>query len=136
MFKNKNNLKISKKDLKLNKKGISVLVESAGMFFLIAMIMGLVLQVTVWSMAQITVKGAAYEAARGGSKVGKTGCVARSKIIATQYGGGLAFWDPKITVTLTAQVTVTVTQKVPIIGSLFPQITVQGVSKQIVEEIA
>ncbi|NMA58536.1 TadE family protein [Clostridium cochlearium] len=129
-----------KKIFRLNKKGVSASVESAGMFLVIALMMGLVLQVTIWSLAQITVKSAAYEAARGGAKVGKVYAKTRAETIAKEYGKGiLGFWEPSIEANSdsdSGEITVIVIQKIPVISKIFPQATVQGISKETIEEIA
>ena len=129
-----------KKGFTLNKKGISASVESAGMFLVITLMMGLVLQVSIWSLAQITVKSAAYEAARGGAKIGLIQSETRAKTIAKEYGNGvIGFWNPSISASANSksgEITVIITQKIPIISKIFPQATVKGISKEIIEEIA
>lgn len=125
-------------NLKLNKKGISASVESAGMFLVIALMMALVLQVSIWSLTQITVKAAAYESARGGSKVGIEGAYSRATDIANSYGEGVVnFWNPELIIsTSNGELIVEINQKIPVVSKLFPQATVRGVSREVIEEIA
>ncbi|WP_279145563.1 MULTISPECIES: TadE family protein [Clostridium] len=130
--------KLSCKQIRLNKKGISATIESAGMFLVIALMIALVMQVSMWSLTQITVKAAAYEAARGGAKVGRDDAEMRANEIGHQYAQGiLGFWNPDVNARPEGKdIKVTITQKVPVISKLFPQTTVTGVSKEIIEEEA
>ena len=126
---------------KLNKKGVSGTVEAAGMLFIFALLVGLVVQIMMFSTAQNVVISTAAEGARAGSRVGPSRCHNVAKQTVNSYGAGLLNnWSKNSTVTTSGgsignEFKVTVSYKVPSIAILFPSQTVTGSGSQIVEEV-
>jgi len=122
---------------KLNKKGISATIENAGMMLIVVLALVIVLQVSYFALTFLTVKGAAYEAARGGSKVGVVYARDKATTIANDYGKDvLKTWSPNVKISISDEIYVEVTQNVPIISKLFKGVKVKAVGRQVIEEIA
>lgn len=126
--------------LKLNKKGVSGTIESAGMFFILILVLALTLQISAFCSTRQVVMSASYEAARAGAKAGPQLCnsVARSR--AKEYGEGIVSdWSPNISVSSEnkpgGKITVTITSKVPIVSHIFSQAKFTSKSIQVIDEL-
>jgi|Wag4MinimDraft_1082647.scaffolds.fasta_scaffold00201_7 Flp pilus assembly protein TadG len=124
-----------------DKRGVSELVSSAAMVFVLSLFFVLMLQISVYNTAQAVVHQAAFEAARAAAKspTPYATAVQAAKDFGKNY---IRNWENSITVTMPVQptqpgqiFTVNVTYNVPILSNLFKSTTVSSSSTQIWEEM-
>jgi Flp pilus assembly protein TadG len=124
-----------------DQRGVSEIVSTAGMVFVLTLLFVLMLQISVYNTAQAVVHQAAFEAARAAAKspTPYATAVQAAKDFGKNY---IRNWENSITVTMPVQPTqpgqifsVNVTYNVPILSNLFKSTTVSSSSTQIWEEM-
>lgn len=124
-----------------DKRGVSELVSSAAMIFVLSLFFVLMIQINVYNMSQTTVNEAAFEAARAAAKSPTPYQTAVQT--AKEFGKDfIRNWENSITVTMPQQpsqpgqsFSVQVSYNVPILSNLFKSATVTGYSTQVWEEL-
>lgn len=122
------------------KRGVSELVSSAGMLFVLSLFFLLTIQINVYNTSQAVVHQAAFEAARAAAKspTPYATAVQTAKDFGKNY---IRNWENSITVVMPVQptqpgqpFTVQVTYNVPVLSNLFKSAAVTSSSTQIWEE--
>lgn len=122
------------------KRGVSELVSSAGMLFVLSLFFLLMIQINIYNTSQAVVHQAAFEAARAAAKspTPYATAVQTAKDFGKNY---IRNWENSITVMMPIQptqpgqpFTVQVTYNVPILSNLFKSAAVTSSSTQIWEE--
>jgi len=129
-------------ELSKDRRGVSELMVTAFMLFIMFLVAGMMMQLIGVATAQLAVNAAAFSAARAAAKSETPYDTAVA--VAEEYGKRfLAGWEERSEIIFSApdgispgsKITVEITYTVPQFFTVFPPPQVRGVSSQVMEEL-